>query len=224
MRAKQLKIRLAAMVMILKIALPEISGAQLEVNENGNSAPVDITQWFTFRIIPEESEIRFYVAVPIAPDFSGRVERFQGTIAGFPTNLEKNAYVEIVIDVESMETGFRPRDRDMHRALEAETYPKIRFSMDPGNLEHLGKRPVQIRIETPYRSKVIGTLELRGVEREITMEVEWELSEGRIRVLGETSLLLSDYGIERPRAPFLPVRVNDQIRISFSVTGKLTKD
>lgn len=211
-------------LIILEISTPEMSVAQLEETENVSSAQVDLSQRVTFRLIPEESEIRFAVMVPIVPNFSGRAERFEGTIGGVPSNLEKDAFAKIVIEVAGMETGLRPRDRDMHRALEVQTYPGIRFSMRPGKLEYLGRRPIAIMLETLYRLKVIGTLEIRGVEREITMEVEWEVNGNYIRVSGETSLLLSDYGIERPRAPFLPVRVNDEIQVSFSVIGILTKD
>ncbi|MEE9167597.1 MAG: YceI family protein [Candidatus Neomarinimicrobiota bacterium] len=224
MRIQRLKMGLAVPLIILEISMPEMSVAQLDETENVSSAQVDLSQRATFRLIPEESEIHFAVVVPILPDFSGQAERFEGTISGVPSNLEKDTFAEVVIEVASMETGLRPRDRDMHRALEAETYPRIRFSMVPGKLEHLGKRPIVIMLETVYISKVIGTLEIRGVEREINMEVEWEVSGDYIRVSGETSLLLSEYAIERPRAPFLPIRVDDEIQVGFSVRGRLTKD
>ncbi|MCH7733337.1 MAG: YceI family protein [Candidatus Marinimicrobia bacterium] len=129
MRVQQPKIRLAVFVMILMIAAPSLSVAQR-----------DLSRRLTFQIVREESEIHFAVTVAIVPDFSGRVERFQRTIGGFLPNLEQNAFADIVIEAASMNTGLRPRDRDMHRALEVETYPRIHFSMDPVRLEYLGDR------------------------------------------------------------------------------------
>ncbi|MFQ5795649.1 MAG: YceI family protein [Candidatus Bipolaricaulia bacterium] len=225
----RIRFAMVAVILTLMVAFPMVDvaqeeGTEAENGENGDRAIVDLVQRLTFELIPEESEIRFAGTVPIAPNFSGRAERFEGTIGGHPPNLEADAFAEIVIEAVSLNTGLGLRDRDMRRALEAETYPQIRFSMKPGNLEHLGERPVEIRTDALYRSRVVGVIELHGVQQEITMEVEWELSGDRLHISGETSLLLSDYGIDRPRPPLLPVRVDDEIQVSFSITGKLIED
>lgn len=195
----------------------------------GAQSVVDTSQRLTYEVVLEESEIMFFAKVAIVPNFSGRAQQFQGTIEGFPLNLEGDAFTEIIIETESLDTGSgrfaNQRDDHMWEDLDSVNFPEIRFTMTPGNLTYLEETPTEILTDTLYQSQVTGTLELTGVEQEMIFEVEWELIGDRIQISGETSLLLSDFGIERPRAP-VPgsPAVQDEIELSFVVTGKLIEN
>lgn len=79
-----------------------------------------------------------------------------------PDRDVKRASVEAVIDASSIETGVADRDRHLRSAdfLDAERYPEITFTT------------LRVDAEDSNRLRVVGQLSLKGVTREVTLDVE----------------------------------------------------
>jgi len=107
--------------------------------------------------------------------------------------------VSFFIDLETLDSGNRRRDRDMRQNyLETQRFPFATFNgtfgaaLDPQTL-------------TSDSVQVEGVFTLRDTQRPITVRGE-VTREGRgLRVRASWPLLLGDYGIERPRILFYEV-------------------
>jgi len=121
--------------------------------------------------------------------------------------------VSFYVDLETLDSGNRRRDRDMRQNyLQTRTYPFAQFEgrMPEGlSLDALAR-------ETPVR--VEGSFRLKGVERPIVVEgTATRVPEG-VRVVARWTLQLSDYGIERPRV--LLFEVSEEQTIDLDIVLK----
>jgi polyisoprenoid-binding protein YceI len=98
----------------------------------------------------------------------------------------------------------------MWRALSAERYPEIRFSVQ--------------RVEASFPSvadrsdmllTISGLMQISGVERSVVVPGRVRLQDNRLWVRGETRLQMRDFGIDPPRRFFL--RVSDSVLVSFDL-------
>jgi polyisoprenoid-binding protein YceI len=120
---------------------------------------------------------------------------------------------EIVVDAKSGESGSGMRDRKMHReVLDSETYPEISFR--PDRLEGepaAGKSTV----------KVHGMFRIHGVDREITVPAEVEMSADHWSAAIHFTVPYTKWGMKNPSTLFL--RVNDSVEIDLTTGGSLTQ-
>ena len=117
---------------------------------------------------------------------------------------------EIRVDAKSGETGNGMRDRKMHKdVLESEHYPEISFSPDriEGTVAAQGKSSV----------KVHGTFRIHGVDREITVPAEAELSSDSWTAAIHFTVPYVKWGMKNPSTFFL--RVSDSVEIDLLAAG-----
>jgi polyisoprenoid-binding protein YceI len=119
---------------------------------------------------------------------------------------------EIVVDARSGDSGSGMRDHKMHNeVLESERYPEISFRPD--------------RIEGPVQSsgnssvKVHGMFNIHGVDREITVPAQVELSADHWTANAHFTVPYQKWGMKNPSTLFL--RVNDTVEIDLSATGTI---
>ena len=70
-----------------------------------------------------------------------------------------------------------------------------------------------------YRLRIGGRLALRGVTRPHPVDAELLVFDDGIRLRGETALRLSDYRIRPVTAVGGTIRLQDELKLSFDVTG-----
>jgi polyisoprenoid-binding protein YceI len=117
---------------------------------------------------------------------------------------------EIVVDAKSGESGSGMRDRKMHReVLESEKYPEISFRPDrlEGPVASAGKSSV----------KVHGMFGIHGVDREITVPAEVEMSADHWTAAVHFTVPYEKWGMKNPSTLFL--RVNDSVEIDLAAAG-----
>lgn len=117
---------------------------------------------------------------------------------------------EIVVDAKSGASGSGSRDRKMHReVLESEKYPEISFRPDrfEGQVAVAGKSSV----------KVHGMFGIHGVEREITVPAEVEMSTDHWTATVHFTVPYEKWGMKNPSTLFL--RVNDSVEIDLTAAG-----
>ena len=138
--------------------------------------------------------------------YMGRSDQLQGSI-----NFETGK-VAFKLPVKSIKTDKDKRDEHMYELLEVEKNPNVLFDgklIDEFNFDKKGNQTV----------KVSGNFTLAGTTRQITVPLELVLvSEGTIQLKASWSLLITDYGLERPSIVF--IQVNDEHDLSVDAVLK----
>ena len=138
--------------------------------------------------------------------YMGRSDQLQGSI-----NFETGK-VAFKLPVKSIKTDKDKRDEHMYELLEVEKNPNVLFDgklMDDFNFDKKGNQTV----------KVNGDFTLAGTTRQISVPLELVLvSEGTIQLKASWSLLITDYGLERPSIVF--IQVNDEHDLSVDAVLK----
>jgi polyisoprenoid-binding protein YceI len=121
---------------------------------------------------------------------------------------------EIVVDAKSGESGSGMRDRKMHReVLESEKYPEVSFRPDrvEGTVAAQGKSSV----------KVHGMFSIHGVDREITVPAEVEMSGDHWTAAVHFTIPYEKWGMKNPSTLFL--RVDPTVEIDLMAAGNLVQ-
>lgn len=121
---------------------------------------------------------------------------------------------ELVVDARSGESGSSMRDRKMHKEiLESDRYPEISFRPDriEGAISSSGKTSV----------KVHGMFNIHGIDREITVPAEVEMSPDHWSATVHFTVPYEKWGMKNPSTLFL--RVNDFVEIDIAAAGNIGK-
>jgi len=119
---------------------------------------------------------------------------------------------EIVVDARSGHTGNGMRDRKMNKdVLESEQYPEISFHPDHvvGAIAMQGKSAV----------KVHGTFNIHGVDRQIDVPAEVEMSGNSWTAKVRFTIPYAKWGMKNPSTLFL--RVSDSVEIDLAAAGSI---
>lgn len=119
---------------------------------------------------------------------------------------------QIVVDARSGDSGSNMRDRKMHReVLESDRFPEISFRPDrvDGTVASAGKSSV----------KVHGMFNIHGVDREISVPAEVEMSADHWSATVHFTVPYQKWGMKNPSTLFL--RVNDSVEIDLAASGSL---
>lgn len=121
---------------------------------------------------------------------------------------------EIAVDAKSGQTGNGMRDRKMHRdVIESEHYPDITFRPDRVS------GPVTLNAKSPV--KVHGIFGVHGVDREIEVPAELEISPDHWSATVHFTIPYEKWGMKNPSTLFL--RVSDSVEIDLKAAGSLTQ-
>jgi polyisoprenoid-binding protein YceI len=163
----------------------------------------------TLQVDPAKTSIRFTL--------DAALHAVHGTFAAKPGELEFDPVSgrisgEIVVDARSGETGNGMRDRKMNKdVLESGTYPEISFRPDrvEGTVASSEKSSV----------KVHGIFRIHGVDREIAVPAEVEMSADQWTANVHFTIPYTKWGMRNPSTFFL--RVSDSVEIDMVAAGAL---
>ena len=124
----------------------------------------------TWKIDPVHSEINFNVKHLVISTVRGRFDRFDATIETGKEDFS-DAKIEFEADVNSINTKNKQRDAHLRSAdfFDAENYSKMTF------------KSTSVKKVSDYELQVKGKLTLRGVTKEITLDVIYN---GKVNGLG----------------------------------------
>ena len=116
----------------------------------------------SWQIDPNHSHIQFSVRHMMISTVRGRFERFAGTIEGDEQDPTRSR-VEVQIEAASVDTRAPQRDADLRSPnfLDAENYPYLTF------------KSTRIEQTDSSHGRIIGDLTIRGVTREVVLDVEY---------------------------------------------------
>jgi len=182
----------------------------LEVTLVFVSRPVPVSaQQTTLQLDPAKTAIQFTLEAAL--------HTVHGTFQARPASLQLNPGAgtisgEIVVDARSGHTGNGMRDRKMNKdVLESEQYPEISFRPDRivGPLAWPGK----------FSVKVHGIFRIHGVDREIEVPAEVEISGSRWTAQIRFTIPYAKWGMKNPSTLFL--RVSDSVEIDLAAAGSI---
>jgi polyisoprenoid-binding protein YceI len=160
---------------------------------------------------PAQTNVKFTVG-DVLHTVRGTFRLKRGSLEFEPTTGKISG--EIVVDTQSGDSGSGARDRKMHKEiLESNRYPDITFRPDrvEGTVANPGKSTV----------KVHGVFNIHGVDHEITVPADVELSEDRWAAEVHFTVPYEKWGMKNPSTLFL--RVNDYVDIDLTAAGNVVK-
>lgn len=124
--------------------------------------------------------------------------------------------VRVDIPVISLTSGKRGMDDKMHEALKATTHPMITYRLESATVttHQIAQGDDTGGILT---IETTGVLTVAGVERtvDIPMRVR-RLSDHRLEISGDTSLRMTEFGIDPPKAMLGTIRTGDTVRVHWT--------
>ena len=171
-----------------------------------------------YAIAPGEPNlVRFDSKAP-AESFSGKTRKISGRIEVNPARLADSVFVEVEVNMATLDTGIELRNRHMRDDhLETATYPRAVFR----STRLLGPSQPALSEGGKTTFTLEGTLTLHGVAQTVQVPVEAELvaKDGKtgVHAVVHFQVKLSDYKVPRPQ--FLFLRLDEVQRITVDVTG-----
>jgi polyisoprenoid-binding protein YceI len=110
---------------------------------------------------------------------------------------------EIAIPAASLTSPKEGLDKNMHKALRVAEHKDITFKL--------------LRLEAAAANtiKAVGLLKIAGVEKEVAFDLKTAVNTSAITVIGEVTLLMTDYGITPPKAMLGMLKTDPKITVTF---------
>ena len=124
--------------------------------------------------------------------------------------------VHVEIHVTSLTSGKRGMDEKMREALKAKTHPMITYRLESAKVTtrqtaQADDADESLTIETR------GVLMVAGVERTVDIPMQaTQLPNDRLEISGETSLRMTDFGINPPTAMLGTIRTGDTVHVHWT--------
>lgn len=111
---------------------------------------------------------------------------------------------EIAVPVLSLKSEKEGLDKNMYKALKQPTSPDIVF------------RALRLQPGTVAGTlRATGMLKIAGVEREVAFDLKTTLAGSALTVKGIVPILMTDYGIEPPKALLGMVKADPKVTVTF---------
>jgi len=164
-----------------------------------------------FQVDPAQTSVKFTLG-DVLHTVRGTFQLKRGGLQFEPASGKISG--EIVVDATSGESGSGMRDHKMHKeVLESARFPEISFRPDriEGAVASQGKSSV----------KVHGMFNIHGVDREITVPADVEMSADHWTATVHFTVPYEKWGMKNPSTLFL--RVKDSVEIDLVAAGSVAK-
>ena len=149
----------------------------------------------------ENGKANFTSSVPLY-EFTGTSKQLTGLI-----NFNDNS-VDFYLDLETLDSGIKKRDKDMRLTLETKKFPFAEFYgslLDSVDLTNLNPQKVRTR----------GNFSIHGVTREIEVEGEITVEQNALHLKANWEIRLDDFDIVPPS--LLIVKVDQIQKVSIDI-------
>lgn len=118
--------------------------------------------------------------------------------------------IRIDVEVLSLKSGKNIMDKKCYDALRSKDNPSIVYKLK--SIE-----PIDDPGQNVYNANLIGTLDIAGVIKPASINVEVIREAGQLTVKGSKSLKMSDFDVEPPKALLGTLKTGDEILIVFNL-------
>ncbi|MDG1572749.1 YceI family protein [Robiginitalea sp. M366] len=119
--------------------------------------------------------------------------------------------LDLSVEAESLKSGKESMDNNTYKALNTKSYKQIRFQLD-----RMSKIEIVAASGNRYKATLHGKLTIAGKTRDIDLECQLTLTDSQIVLKGAKPLLMTDFGIDPPKALLGTIKTGDQIEILFN--------
>jgi polyisoprenoid-binding protein YceI len=153
-------------------------------------------------------------------DWACKSSAFLATVevdAGFQTQpltqmAKPISKVEVSIPVKTLKCGHGKMDENMYKALKAEQYPDIRYTLATYEVDR------DSATADSFVAKTTGQLTVSGQTTTVAIPIKVQRTvTGAARGEGKVDMLMTDFGIKPPVALLGTLRTKNKISISFNV-------
>ena len=158
--------------------------------------------WAGYRVEEELARIGSHTAVGRTPDVTGTMTVEGGQVTG----------VDVQVDLTTLKSDSGTRDGALSsRGLESERFPTATFTLSQPLTVPEGVADGQ-----QASTRATGELTIHGVTKEVTVDIDTKLSNGKAAVVGNAPVTLTDFGIEPPTG-FSVVSIKDEGAFEFQI-------
>lgn len=152
-----------------------------------------------------------------ANQYSGQAELYEeDEETDFVQDVSERLSLKVEIRVDGFECGRKRMNQDLRDALKSDDYPDITFLFDSAELLRMPKHP-----DDPFEVEVKGSLTVAGVTRDIHFEARaYYLEADKVRAIGNTTIKMSNFGVEPPTALMGLVKAEDELTVKFNLIAK----
>lgn len=187
--------------MIARIAL--LLAAWLAMAGAAEAAPT------RFTVLPGRSEVSYTSGTQLG-EFQGRTDQVAGEVVFDPQD-PVSTRVSIVADVRTLKSDNAARDRHMYeKLLEVDRFPSVSFTAAEF-------RPAPGAGTSGGEGTLLGTLQLHGVERPVSVPVRFALDGTALQGEGTLVVKLTDFAMTPPR--LLGLKVRDSVTVQIRLFG-----
>lgn len=132
-------------------------------------------------------------------------------------DIEEGLKTSVSVSVESIESGKSGMDDKTYKALEKDEHPNIEYELISSEIISSNSTgndgPVKFELNTT------GELTIKGVTKEIEMNVEGEKTEdGSLHFKGDKELDMETFKVDPPSAMFGTVKAGKMVTVSYDLT------
>jgi polyisoprenoid-binding protein YceI len=173
-----------------------------------------------FEIVTEESEAAYFADEELAsvglPSTAKGTTTIQGTffLTGDGFELDPDRASTFSVDLTGLTSDQARRDNRVQEALETASFPTATFTATAIN-----GVDASLPLEDEHTFDLTGVLDLHGVEREITWEVEARREGDIITALATTTFFYADFNITPPNIGGF-VSVEDDVTLQVQVIAR----
>lgn len=119
--------------------------------------------------------------------------------------------VTATIPVRTLNSGEKGLDNNMYKAMKADKYPNIEFKLTSAKAV-----PAANSAEKGVPFRTTGYLTIAGKQKEVRKDaLLTRASQGKVRLTGSKSIVMSGYGIKPPTALWGLIKANDKLTVHF---------
>jgi polyisoprenoid-binding protein YceI len=176
----------------------------------GSSAAVDAKLLNGTWTIQPESNVYFSVTTS-KETVNFEINAVKGTWQFDAADASKMAG-QAVVDVSKLSSGNGQRDNHIKGKdyLQLEQFPEAKFTV-----KSFGQLPKEWKEGVKAPITMFGTLEVKGMSRDVTFESEALYEQGQLKLQGKTTVTFADFGMKNPHAVVLDTENNVNVQLGL---------
>ena len=141
-------------------------------------------------------------------DWYIQVENQTGFIQFEDVTTNKVAKLEFSTESESFKSGKKGMDKKTYKALRTDEFKTIKFSLT-------AVKSVSDNSSNQFKLTAVGNLTICGVTKSIELQFDCEKKDNLIVLSGAHKMLMTDFGIDPPKALLGTIKTGDEIEVKF---------
>ncbi len=182
----------------------------------GSAAPATNSGEQVFTIVPEQSEAAYFAGETLArlgvpSTAKGATRDVKGRFALTADGLDTANTTAFTVGLKSLTSDQPRRDTQAQNALQTSKYPSATFTATK-----VTGIPEEFPADADVSMQLTGTLDLHGVEKEITWDVKARKKGSALSVLATTTFKYADFNITRPNIGGF-VSVDEEVTLQVQI-------